>query len=339
MSNLAVVNKLHHQTEYIDVGEGNHNETEREPDIANPAPSGQKRKRYVSKACGGCKNRKVRCTGEQPCQQCSSGRLKCEYNSETRRRGTQASTIESPGPQVAVSNALPGSDADGENFSSEMLSRLQTILEELRTVRESIGGSPSQDRLALLASSLESLITPQSGEACIEEGTKPNPDKNVFNGGPSILKPWNALAKRVGGGNEEVNSPNATTSPASTRQDCLLSVCSDISECYMRELRLWDANLRHQGVQDPCLDEQDFRESFERFESGYNFQDVTLGRIESIALVYSIVAVVKIVKDFCAEDNVVPGWYEFTRAEHLLNHIIRTGKGNLVTIQCLITPT
>lgn len=87
---------------------------------------------------------------------------------------------------------------------------------------------------------------------------------------------------------------------------------------------------------DPCLDEQEFRESFEAFESGYNLQEVTLGWIQCIALVYSIVAVVKILKEFCAEDDVVPGWYEFTRAEHLLNHVIRTGKGNLVTTQCLI---
>lgn len=161
----------------------------------------------------------------------------------------QASTTESPGDQAATSTGSRGAGFESENFNSEVLDRLQTIQSELRAVRDSIGASPGQDRLAPLASNLKNLITPDSGEGCVQDGTEPNPDRNVFNGGPSLLKPWNALQKRVGKGNDEPNSDNTTTFPATTKQDCLLSVCSDISECYLRELRLWNANVRHQGVQ------------------------------------------------------------------------------------------
>lgn len=64
--------------------------------------------------------------------------------------------------------------------------------------------------------------------------------------------------------------------------------------------------------------------------------EITLDRLHVISLVYLIIAIVRIVKDFCADEKTIPGWYEFTRADHILNHIIRTGKGSLATIQCLI---
>ena len=85
---------------------------------------------------------------------------------------------------------------------------------------------------------------------------------------------------------------------------------------------------------DPCLDQGFFDADFQKYAC--SVPEVTLERIQFIALVNLIVAVVKNVDDFCPDDHTIPGWYEFTRAEHLLNHIIKSGKGNLGTMQCLI---
>ncbi|KIX06721.1 uncharacterized protein Z518_04697 [Rhinocladiella mackenziei CBS 650.93] len=332
---------------------GNFTAMENEIDTETSVPTGQKRKRYVTQACGECKKRKVRCTGEQPCEQCSTSRLNCEYSTEPRRRNQQhAGVSDSPGEHTSTSSNFVLSGGDAEKFTSEVLNRLHTILTEVRMVKGAIGTSPGPDKLTPLSSSLRGLITPESGEGYGTSVEGQNPDRNVFNGGPSILKPLNTLEKVGNNAGDGGNDDDAANSRSGAKQDCLLSACSNISECYLRELRLWDANIRHQGIHPlrepidvyfslmnphyPCLDEDLFREVFDRYVCNYLLQDVTLDRIQFIALVYLIVAVVKIVKEFCAEDNVVPGWYEFTRAEHLLNHVIRTGKGDLATTQCLI---
>jgi hypothetical protein len=47
-------------------------------------------------------------------------------------------------------------------------------------------------------------------------------------------------------------------------------------------------------------------------------------------------AVVKILDEYCTDSNTVPGWPEFSAAEHLLGHATWLGRGNLETIQCNI---
>ena len=94
--------------------------------------------------------------------------------------------------------------------------------------------------------------------------------------------------------------------------------------------------LRDLILSDPCLDASLFYESLIRHKASPFPGENTLDNMQFIALTYLMSAVVKILDDFCSDDNVTPGWSEFARAEHLLNHIIRGHKGNLVTIQCLI---
>jgi hypothetical protein len=58
-----------------------------------------------------------------------------------------------------------------------------------------------------------------------------------------------------------------------------------------------------------------------------------------VALVSLVVAVIKILDEYCVDSKTVPGWKEFSRAEHLLSHTTWLGRGNLLTIQCLILKT
>ncbi|KAK5176077.1 hypothetical protein LTR44_011352 [Exophiala sp. CCFEE 6388] len=301
----------------------------------NNVATGQKRRRYVSRACGECKKRKIRCGGEQPCEQCTSGKLRCEYTTDSRRRRNPSAADESPDEQVQI----PGQqEVDNSRVAAmELVSQLRATLGELQALKSSVTASSARETLTSIPSGLEDLIVNDH----LEPGPGQTSDRNVFTGGPEILKPFDVLEKRVGNSVSDAGGDRSATSPASAKQDCLLSVCSDNSECYLRELRLWDASSAQQGMQ-ARKEAVDVYFSllnphyFDRYTTNRSLRSITLERIQLIILVYLVVAVVKIVQDFCPQDNVIPGWYEFIRAEHLLNHIIRTGKGNLVTLQCLI---
>lgn len=79
-----------------------------------------------------------------------------------------------------------------------------------------------------------------------------------------------------------------------------------------------------------------------RFESYLIGDQTALNTADShqfVALVNLVVAVVKILDEDCPESKVVPGWKEFSRAQHLSSHTTWMGRGNLLTIQCLILKT
>ena len=58
--------------------------------------------------------------------------------------------------------------------------------------------------------------------------------------------------------------------------------------------------------------------------------------LQFVALVNLIMAMVQILEECCTNSRILPGWQEFGRAEHLLSHTTWLGRGNLLTIQCLI---
>lgn len=79
-----------------------------------------------------------------------------------------------------------------------------------------------------------------------------------------------------------------------------------------------------------------------RFESYLTEDEAASNTVDSyqfVALVNLIVAVVKILEEDCKDPMVVPGWREFSRAQHLSSHTTWLGRGNLLTIQCLILKT
>ncbi|KIW76440.1 hypothetical protein Z517_11186 [Fonsecaea pedrosoi CBS 271.37] len=305
--------------------------------------TGQKRKPYVTSACSECKKRKVRCSGKRPCSQCSIGHLTCEYLPDSRRRTTTVQASNKPEDvtedQFSAAGCAPASSTTKEtdeesSWKADVLNKLQMLSDEIRSLRQT---TASQDNGR---SSLNLTMTPDSGEI-LNTYNPSSVSKAVFPGGPSILNPLNTMKEPVeSGGNED----------KLVQEDCWMAFCSTMTDCYIRELRIWDAQVRHSGLGPvretldlyfslmnphyPCLDSKAFEQDFQRFAG--NVQEVTLERIQFIALVNLILAVVKNVDEFCPEDDIIPGWYEFTKAEHLLNHVIKSGKGNLTTIQCLI---
>ncbi|RAL16961.1 Zn(II)2Cys6 transcription factor [Aspergillus homomorphus CBS 101889] len=74
----------------------------------------------TKKACDGCKIRKIRCGGGQPCQSCSNARIKCTYIRVQQPRGPQklrATTkylIDQAQRGFEVQNALPSASGRGE---------------------------------------------------------------------------------------------------------------------------------------------------------------------------------------------------------------------------------
>ncbi|KAK4934567.1 hypothetical protein LTR10_024203 [Elasticomyces elasticus] len=202
----------------------------------------------------------------------------------------------------------------------ELVSQLRATLGELEALKYSVAASSTHEALTSIQSGLESLIADDHPEP----GPGQTSGRNVLTGVPDILKPFDVLEKRVGNSVSDAGGDRSATSPASAKQDRLLSVCSDNFECYLRELRLWDASSAQQGMQArkevvdiyfsllnphyPCIDEFTFREEFDRYATNRSLQSITLERIQLIILVYLVVAVAKIVKDFCPQDNVIPGW-------------------------------
>jgi hypothetical protein len=87
---------------------------------------------------------------------------------------------------------------------------------------------------------------------------------------------------------------------------------------------------------DPCLNESSFLSQFERILKGDLANLDRMDLFQFIALINLTVAVTKVLEGYCSDSKIMPGWHEVSRAEHLLSHASWLGKGNLLTIQCLI---
>ena len=75
---------------------------------------------------------------------------------------------------------------------------------------------------------------------------------------------------------------------------------------------------------------------YENYENCYASWSKDTDSLQFVALVNLILAMIKILQEHCIDSRVMPGWQEFTRAEHLLRHATWLGRGNMLTIQCLI---
>jgi hypothetical protein len=70
------------------------------------------RRRYVSRACLNCRLRKVKCTGNRPCERCESALETCEYVAS--RRGHRAHGSSSNGARSA---SIPSQSRTEPGFS------------------------------------------------------------------------------------------------------------------------------------------------------------------------------------------------------------------------------
>lgn len=86
----------------------------------------------------------------------------------------------------------------------------------------------------------------------------------------------------------------------------------------------------------PSLNENQFRAQLETFLAGEDLRMSSGDRQQFIALINLMQAEVRILIDDRPGLSQVPGWDQFCRAESLLHRLTWLGKGNILTIQCLI---
>ncbi|KAK7214668.1 hypothetical protein V2G26_002671 [Clonostachys chloroleuca] len=94
-------------------------------------PSHLPKKKYVTRACDGCKKRKSKCDGCEPCQRCLGSGLRCAYNSDykrgRRRRTTRSSAqnqthLNVAGGDTSVVPPSPSDVAVPSNANSDDIS-------------------------------------------------------------------------------------------------------------------------------------------------------------------------------------------------------------------------
>ncbi|KAL4935187.1 hypothetical protein BDV06DRAFT_229064 [Aspergillus oleicola] len=87
------------------------------------SPSAQQPRRHIGKACEGCRQQKIKCNGELPCERCARLSLLCTVRSvaRQRRRQTQHKAPEHDAdvvqkalrPDASDSNAADSGQRDG----------------------------------------------------------------------------------------------------------------------------------------------------------------------------------------------------------------------------------
>ena len=176
----------------------------------------------------------IQCTGKQPCAQCATGHFTCEYVPDYRRRpvpvqlNSRCEGGVSKQPSVGASDDSKEKDED-VLWKTEMLNKLQTLSEEVRQLRHATASQPN------LQPNLSITMTPDSGEML----TSCNAPKTVFPGAPSILNPLGTLRDSMTNeGRKDETDP----------KECWMAFCSHMTDCYVRELRVWDAKIRHTGL-------------------------------------------------------------------------------------------
>lgn len=184
------------------------------------------------------------CSGDEPCESCAASGNKCEYSREPRRRARNMMNGESPGEQVIAFDDTTTFEIDGEKISTRILHHLQSIQAELGCIKERFQDPASLEKLNVLSTSAGFLIP--SMPATVDQ-----PEKVAFGNSPSILKPIQILEQQVQNSSKagEGSDSKPDDSKTQTPSNCLGSMCSDVSDCYINELRLWDANIRHHGLQ------------------------------------------------------------------------------------------
>jgi len=87
------------------------------------------------------------------------------------------------------------------------------------------------------------------------------------------------------------------------------------------------------------MNEYQFFESFDKFFGEGAGVQFSLEAIQYYALVNMLLALMKILEEYCTDSTIHSGWQEFSRATHLLQHITWLGQGDVMTLQILLIDT
>ncbi|KAL4939251.1 fungal-specific transcription factor domain-containing protein [Aspergillus oleicola] len=292
-----------------------------------------KRGRYVSNACVNCQKRKVKCTGEEACEQCRTAHLQCIYRSGKKRRrvtNTNNDTSESTlgQPSLDVSESLV-----------QMLNRISDLERDCTYLRSQLPWSQQRDAV----SPSGSLTNRTPSEASGLEA----PADTSFQGPTSLRKPIGVLSNTI-------TASDGSPSKSSRADDPMLEAAMDWLDIAGRDARVMEAAERETNIQGmetltstffeqinpyyPSINENEFRSQMANIaapssESSFlNKPD----RYQVVALTNLVEAEVRLLTDEWIASEAIPGWANFCRSERILDRLIRHGNGNRLTIQCLI---
>ncbi|PGH08299.1 hypothetical protein AJ80_07895 [Polytolypa hystricis UAMH7299] len=134
---------------------------------------------------------------------------------------------------------------------------------------------------------------------------------------------------------------------------CPFINCNSFPECCSSDLTAWLARTRAHDVDSmrstlkryflyinphyPCLNEHRFFDDFQNYISNKHAKSHrSLEAAQFFSLVNLLIALMKILEEYCTDQTMIPGWQEFSRANHLLSHITWLGRGDISTVQSLI---
>lgn len=175
------------------------------------------------------------------------------------------------------------------------------------------------------------------------------PPNEITFGATSLFEPLQVLNHAVSRDewatmNSQVQN-GSTSSTAPTRWQVLRHSVTENVRHLALETRTNNVAKLHQEVDVyftylnphyPSLNENQFRSQLANFLNGTDGNTSSADHQQFTALVNLMQAEVRILTDEHPSLQQVPGWDEFCRAESLLHRLIWLGKGNILTIQCLL---
>ncbi|KAL2823621.1 hypothetical protein BDW59DRAFT_148612 [Aspergillus cavernicola] len=313
-----------------------------------------KRGRYVSNACEGCQKRKVKCTGENPCQQCQMNDLGCTYSKGKKRRRTRVMQRQSTAENIpqeescTVPNAV-GSEPNWSESLTPMIKRITDLERVYQTLRMQLDISRESDR----------YLSPQSTGTTSRPSLPANEHEPVipldegFRGPTNLFEPIRLLSRTVAGWEqiqgiaedgvlpEHCPANNWDWHDPATERTCGIEILD-------RESRVHDIGRLQHAVDIffaeinpmfPCLNENQFRrqlqDALETGAAGMSRPD----RYQFFALLHLIQAEIDLLSHDWRPTDPIPGWKSILHAEKILSRLLWQGNGNLLTLQCYLVKT
>ncbi|EJT99485.1 hypothetical protein DACRYDRAFT_101187 [Dacryopinax primogenitus] len=313
-----------------------------------------KRGKYVSKACLECRRRKLKCSGEEPCQRCIRYGKECCFSEDhaaaeilrSMNRIGRPRMYGYPPTSGTPSQAGPSASA-GPSGSSGMTGAATVALgSQTMGIMQGGNGLTLEERMERLEAKVEALAASRLAE-------QNGPDASGFQGDTAFEAAGNALKANLTSVKRQLGislspstapissitssgvdpSPTGSTSAADytyiKRVESQSMPFPNAGE-YARYIDFFfeDINPFHS-----CVSEPEFRARSERFLTRH---DVDPADMPFFALNYIIFSCVDILQDVSCENQSkgqLPGWQWFLTADDLVGKRQVTGRGDLALLQ------
>ncbi|OGE55141.1 hypothetical protein PENARI_c005G04891 [Penicillium arizonense] len=290
-----------------------------------------------------CQKRKVKCSGENNCEQCQTNDLVCTYaQGRKRRRATGAPRQTIPEPSSELPRAVP--DTELTKSLAQMMNRISDLEQNCQSLKTQLAAPHASDlNPTPQSTSRQSSLSSRLNEPVI-------PVDESFRGPTNMLEPIRILSKTVAKWDQMQELPGYEVPPehcAANNWDWHDSTTERICgiDILNREAHIDDIGQLQSTVDIyfsqinpmfPCLNENQFRAQLhDALENGASSMDRP-NRYQFFALVHLIQAEVLILTQDWKPSDTIPGWKSILRAENILSRLLWQGNGNLLTIQCLV---